>query len=131
MSKGGFMFRKWKANEESVLNITKEEVDQVEEEIFVNQSIYKACYQGKILRIKWNEENGIISIGLSGIIQEKKAAMTKRALLSSLSIIYDPLKLVGPVTIVARKHFQGLCKVGVNQDSIVDQDVEEKQELFV
>ena len=51
--------------------------------------------------------------------------------MSCLSRIYDPLGVVEPVTIVARKIFQDVCREGISWDSSVSEEIQSRWESFV
>eukprot|EP00794_Sanderia_malayensis_P019549 gene19549-21481_t len=75
--------------------------------------------QSKVLGIKWDTGDDVMTIELVQIAEEKDTGLTKREILSLLSRIYDPLGVVGSLTIVARKIFQDICKEGTNWDSTI------------
>ena len=46
----------------------------------------------------------------------KDKAFTRRGILSVTSSIYDPLGIVSPITLLAKKLLQDLCKQGLTWD---------------
>ena len=74
-----------------------------------------------------------MAVELSQVVEQtdRSQNMTKRELLSRLSRIYDPLGVVGPVTIVARKIFQDVCREGISWDSSVSGELQTRWDTFV
>jgi len=73
-----------------------------------------------------------MSVELSPIIRDKvDQRITKRELLSAIAKVYDPLGVMSPVMIVARKIFQDVCKQGTVWDSPVTQDIQERWDIFL
>ena len=102
-------------------------------ESFAKQSLNQKESQSKVLGIKWDTGEDVMTIELSQIAEEKHTGrtLTKREILSLLSRIYDPLGVAGPVTNVARKIFQDICKDGTNWDSAISESEQKKWEKFV
>ena len=74
-----------------------------------------------------------MAVELSQVVEqtERSQNMTKRELLSLLSRIYDPLGVVRPVAIVARKIFQDVCREGISWDSSVSEEIQKRWDTFV
>ena len=72
-----------------------------------------------MLGIKWTSENDAMAVELSQVVEkaERNQSVTKTELLGHLSKIYDPLGVVGPVSIDAPKIFQDACKEGISWNS--------------
>ena len=133
MPKGGFTLHKWKSNSEEVRKSLIDEGKGDNEETFAKQSLNQRECQRKVLGIKWNPESDVMAVELSQVVEqtERSQNMTKRELLSRLSRIYDPLGVVGPVTIVARKIFQDVCREGISWDSSVSEEIQKRWDTFV
>ncbi len=131
MKQGGFTMHKWKSNSPDLKEVVKDEGVTVES--FAKQSLNQKESQSKVLGIKWDTGDDVMTIELSQIAEEKDTGhtLTNREILSLLSKIYDPLGAAGPVTIVARKIFQDICKDGTNWDSAISESEQKKWEKFV
>ena len=76
----------------------------------------------KALGIYWNNEGDHIGFEVS--LKEKPN--TKRAMLSVVSSIYDPLGLVSPFILEGRQIVQKLCFSKFNWDEPVNKDVKQQ-----
>ena len=88
---GGFTLRKWYTNEESIARKINDEPCNEER---------------KVLGTIWDPGEDRLKINLA--FPETQGPTTKRQLLSSLSAIYDPLGVAGPLVMKARVLFQKL-----------------------
>ncbi len=73
----------------------------------------------KTLGIRWSIAEDSLSIGH----QKKDQPCTRRGILSTLSAVFDPLGLVGPVLLPAKILLQRICRDGNSWDSVLDDDV--------
>jgi len=132
MHEGGFNLHKWKSSSEEVRKSLSMETDKDDEETYAKQSLTQENCQSKVLGVQWNPERDVMSVELSPIIRDKvDQRITKRELLSAIAKVYDPLGVMSPVMIVARKIFQDVCKQGTVWDSPVTQDIQERWDIFL
>ena len=107
---GGFTLRKWYTNEESIARKINDEPSNEER---------------KVLGTIWDPGEDLLKINLA--VPESQGPTTKRQLLSSLSAIYDPLGVAGPLVMKARVLFQKLCSQSKGWDDILS---EEKEKIY-
>ena len=104
---GGFTIRKWYTNEESIARKISDEPSNE---------------QRKVLGTIWDPGEDLLKINLA--VPESQKPTTKRQLLTSLSAIYDPLGVAGPLVMKARVLFQKLCSHGKGWDDILSEEEE-------
>ena len=105
-SKAGLQLKKWDSNSSNVINLLRE-----------NQ-VYQP--ETKVLGIKWDAISDYFSFSK---IDYYTCTLTKRALLSVFSRIYDPLGLVGPFVLLAKILFQKAWQRTVGWDEQLPQDL--------
>ena len=98
---GGFTLRKWYTNKGSIARKINDEPSNEER---------------KVLSTIWDPGEDLLKINLA--VPEFQGPTTKRQLLSSLSAIYDPLGVAGPLVMIARVLFQKLCSQSKGWDDI-------------
>lgn len=103
LKKGGFILRKWSANEPSILKDLKNE-----QKSHNNEFNFKQQEFSKTLGLAWNDASDTFHFNCEAPDNKKNAAYTKRKLLSEISKIYDPLGWLAPMTIQAKLLFQKL-----------------------
>lgn len=123
---GGFELRKFASNHEEVLqdlpSIAQTPINfDNEEPNFV-----------KVLGLQWNPTRDTFSYAFHPI----SASCTKRAILSGIARIYDPLGFLAPVTLYAKCILQKLWTLKTNWDDSPPQSIQDdwnqfKNELFV
>ncbi|XP_063989077.1 uncharacterized protein LOC135168628 [Diachasmimorpha longicaudata] len=119
---GGFNIRQWASNSEQVL----EGLD--EENINKKFLLDKNCAL-KTLGVSWHakEDKIFYSVEPIGI----SAKLTKRNILSEIAKIFDPLGLLGPVILQAKKIMQSLWQCKVEWDESVPADLHTAWSNFV
>ncbi len=80
--------------------------------------------QSKVLGLKWNSEKDTLGISMEAVLEMKTETVTKREILSKLAKIYDPLGMVGPVTVTAKLIFQDICRENKDWDETVSPEIE-------
>ena len=96
---GGFPLRQWGANDSRIL-------DGIEKEkIIPNLSLYKDQYV-KALGIMWDAKSDCIIYTAKQIILE--TTISKRTILTEIAKIFDPLALLGPIILYAKRIMQKL-----------------------
>ncbi|XP_011860315.1 PREDICTED: uncharacterized protein LOC105557632 [Vollenhovia emeryi] len=93
---------------EGLLQLKKQVSDQGNEE-FVE---FEKEQESKLLGIRWNPRED--TLHFVAPVQNKDSRVTKRAILSEISRLFDPLGLVGPVMTLAKVLMQELwtCRIG-------------------
>ncbi|GFY34671.1 uncharacterized protein TNCV_1373621 [Trichonephila clavipes] len=112
MRKGGFHFRKWQSNSETVIKEVPENKDlkevQNDEEI-------------KILGIQWNPKSDFFSFSVSS--QDERCIYSKRDVLSEITRVFDPLELLSPCIVFMKILLQELWKLNLEWDEPIPEDL--------
>ncbi|XP_015121522.1 uncharacterized protein LOC107044229 [Diachasma alloeum] len=117
LSRGGFVIRQWSSNHRSALNT-------IDKRFFNLDCLIKNDTVQKTLGIIWDAQNDLLRYTLSQV--DPNVAATKRKLLAELSKIFDPLGLLGPVTLFAKVLIQDCWKAKVTWDESLPQEVHTK-----
>ena len=101
-----FQLHKWCSN---VPAFEAEASQQLSEQL-VKQSYAKTQLQvkpreSKAFGLKWDKENDTLKV----TFPQEDTPLTKRGILSKLSKIYDPLRLVSPLTLEGKRMFRDVC----------------------
>ena len=139
MLEGGFNLRKWKTNEPELAQMIQKEEDVQKKELGLSKeydlSYAKTVLDGsetsqvrnKVLGIVWDQSEDNLEFDLSKVACiPQDAKVTKRAILSSLAKLFNPLGLVSPVMISAKILFQELCLENVGWDDELPTEKREK-----
>lgn len=121
LAKGGFEMKKWASNSPEVLQSVPVE-DQVIELSFdpKNDAFVK------VLGLHWDPVEDVFSYHSDPI----QAQPTKRAVLSSIAKIYDPLGALAPITFWAKCFMQRLWKDGYGWDQPISEELMFSWTLF-
>ena len=132
MMKGGFSLRKWKTNDaelrEQILQKEKgsESVDSQEEQSFAKESLGPLQETGgktKVLGIIWDNEKDMLQFDLTKMATNSQVERpTKRGILSTLAMSFDPLGLTSPIGVQAKILFQELCKEKLEWDDPIPEN---------
>ncbi|XP_015123797.1 uncharacterized protein LOC107045903 [Diachasma alloeum] len=117
LSRGGFIIRQWSSNHRSALNT-------FDKKFFDLDCLIKNDPVQKTLGIIWDAQNDLLRYTLNQV--DTNVAATKRKLLSELSKIFDPLGLLGPVTLFAKVLIQDCWKAKITWDESLPQDIHSK-----
>ncbi|XP_058808897.1 uncharacterized protein LOC131674316 [Phymastichus coffea] len=101
LQRGGFIIRKWASNHPDAL-------DPIEQKIFDLDSAVKERTVQKTLGIVWNSQEDLFQYSLTPV--DPQTSSTKRKLLSEISKIFDPLGLLGPISLYAKVLIQDCWK---------------------
>ena len=121
MADGGFNLRKWLTNDPQVrakietdAKVDNGQVKVSEEDLTYAKSsvgMQLGCKGQKVLGLAWDYEADVISFDLTEIADRAKGLpATKRNTLRLLAGIFDPLGIMGPVTVSAKIMFQDVCR---------------------
>ncbi|XP_076221754.1 uncharacterized protein LOC143174337 [Nomia melanderi] len=102
---GGLNIRQWASNEPALLKGLRE--DQIHPKILCDDTTMKA------LGISWDARNDAIRYAVEIQVVGK---VSKRTILSTTAKIFDPLGLLGPVTIIAKILIQHLWQLKIDWD---------------
>ena len=144
MLQGGFSLRKWKTNDCELrqMIMKNEKVEstivaetQKEEESFAKETLGPAQESGgktKVLGIIWDNSQDILEFDLMKMATNIKASTpTKRGVLSTLAMSFDPLGLISPIGVHAKILFQELCIGKLDWDDPIPEDKVAKWEDWI
>ncbi|XP_058810335.1 uncharacterized protein LOC131675383 [Phymastichus coffea] len=115
LSRGGFVIRKWSSNHSSAL-------DNIDKNIFDLDCGIQGNPIKKTLGIIWDSQRDVFTYSTS----PDALASTKRKLLSQIARIFDPLGLLGPLTLYAKTLIQECWKANITWDESLPQDIHTK-----
>jgi hypothetical protein len=110
---GGFNLTKWISNRSDVVQHLPSE-DKVRE--FVDLDFESRDCQ-RTLGVRWDVRRDEFQFQL----KLPNAPATRRGILKCVASLYDPLGLVAPMLLLARKLLQDLCHRGLEWDTLVDE----------
>ena len=113
LDKGGFKLTKWISNNRHVLQTIPEERKA---KGIVNVDLdYDVLTTQRALGVYWNIETDCFSFTQV----PKKQPLTRRGLLSVVSSVYDPLGMISPFILTAKKIMQNLTREKIAWDDIL------------
>ncbi|XP_044007558.1 uncharacterized protein LOC122852058 [Aphidius gifuensis] len=119
---GQFNIRQWASNEPKLI------ADLSNVNVNSNFLLDKNCTL-KTLGISWEAKFDVIKYSVKSIVMPEK--ITKRNILSEIARIYDPLGLVGPVVLHAKKIMQEIWQAKVDWDESVPIHIYTSWQIFV
>ncbi|XP_058810258.1 uncharacterized protein LOC131675343 [Phymastichus coffea] len=108
----GFKLHKWASNEPSLASQSGVKSD--------NDTLLDDQLK-KLLGIRWNPKTDSIKYLIKPSLVEN--SITKRAILSEIAELFDPLGILGPVNVVAKLIMQELWKLKLGWDETIPQDL--------
>ena len=104
-----------------------------EDDSYAKTSLYALGSKGlKELGSTWNFDEDPISLDLAAIAKRSESLpATKRNTLKLLAGIFDPLGIIGPVTVTAKILFQDACRVKIGWDDILDGEIKRGVEAWI
>uniref|UniRef100_A0A0A9VSF7 Pro-Pol polyprotein n=1 Tax=Lygus hesperus TaxID=30085 RepID=A0A0A9VSF7_LYGHE len=123
LGKGQFKLSKWASNYPELLK-------NVPESETVNQPVPMTSKDDatlKILGLQWNPESDSFTYNL----EVPSKVHTKRAILSNVAKIYDPLGFLAPVVVLMKSFMQELWKLGIDWDEPIPQNLGSRWESVV
>lgn len=108
LSKGGFHLTKWICNRREVIDA----IPESERAQSLKDLDWGDLPVERTLGLQWNVETD--KFGFKIVIKDKPP--TRRGMLSIVSSVYDPLGLVAPFVLSAKKLLQDVCKASIGWD---------------
>lgn len=125
LSQAKFDLRKWSSNDKTILNYILEKSEIKDDKLV----LFHEEKDLKTLGISWDANEDKLKYSINVAINEKK--VTKRTVLSTISQIFDPLGLVGPVIITAKLFIQELWQQKFDWDQDIPNYLKERWLQFV
>ncbi|XP_036342978.1 uncharacterized protein LOC118752233, partial [Rhagoletis pomonella] len=110
LQEGGLELRKWASNCAELKEIISKSSQTISHYIVDGKDVHA-------LGLIWNIEGDYFTFAVD--LKEPPAVLTKRALLSDASILFDPLGLLAPVTICSKMWFQDIWRAEVGWDDLI------------
>ena len=116
LERGGFRLTKWSCNKKEVLEtIPTSDIARSLVDLDLNAD---ALPIERTLGIHWNMESDMLTFK----VVPKVKPFTRRGILSATSSIYDPLGMVSPIVLPAKKLLQDLCKQKLGWDEEIGEE---------
>ncbi|XP_018376357.1 PREDICTED: uncharacterized protein LOC108769714 [Trachymyrmex cornetzi] len=110
LSRGGFNIRQWASNEKRVIEDLS--LDAVNSNLVIDKAGAL-----KTLGISWSASNDMLTYSVRSIDRTRR--ITKRTVISEIARIFDPLGILGPVILYAKKLMQDLWRCKVKWDESI------------
>ena len=119
MKAGGFSLHKWKTNSSDLrqqILQSERESDSTEspyEQSFAKESlcpIQETAGRTNVLGLVWDCEKDTFEFDLTKMVNVKVGNLTKRGVLRTLAMSFDPLGIASPICVEAKVLFQELCQ---------------------
>ncbi|XP_011691571.1 PREDICTED: uncharacterized protein LOC105452295 [Wasmannia auropunctata] len=114
LAKGGFTIRQWASNDERIVNDLITSALHANFTLNVDRSL-------KTLGVTWNARGDQICYSAHSI--EITEQLTKRNVLAEIAKIFDPLGLLGPIVLYAKKIMQDVWRCKLQWDESVPQSL--------
>ncbi|XP_063442540.1 uncharacterized protein LOC134722839 [Mytilus trossulus] len=113
MTNAGFNLRTWKSNSKQLSNEA------------IKANVLDTDSETKILGMRWDAKSDMLTLAKlnEDRIDIDNSQATKREILSKSSSIYDPLGILGPVTVRAKLLVQTLWKEGYDWDQVLPSSI--------
>lgn len=122
LKRGGFAIRQWASDDERVIN-------DLDSKAVHKNFVADADRSLKTLGVSWRAPDDKIYYTTRLIDCSKK--WTKRNILSEIAKIFDPLGLLGPTILYAKRIMQDLWRSGLQWDESVSQGIHTEWSIFV
>ena len=116
--RGGFRLTKWSCNSKDVLESIPK-TDRAPSIFDLDLNAEEPPIE-RTLGVQWSMETDMFIFKLL----PKDKPYTRRGILSVTSSIYDPLDIISPVVLSAKKLTQDLCKQGLSWDEEIKEEEE-------
>ena len=109
LSKGGFRLTKWLCNDKDVLDsIPRSERTSSVLDLHLNAGVLPV---ERTLGVQWNVDADTLTFKITA----RDKPPTRRGILSATSSVYDPLGILAPFILSAKKLIQDICKRGYDE----------------
>lgn len=122
LKQGGFAIRQWASNDERVIN-------DLDLNAVHKNFVADADRSLKTLGVSWRARDDKFYYTTHPINPSEK--WTKRGILSEIAKIFDPIGLLGPTILYAKRIMQDLWRSGLQWDESVSQTIHTEWSLFV
>lgn len=110
---GGLILHKFLSNHQDVLSRVNQEDDESQDHSKpLPESLLLSQMTDRTLGVQWCTKSDTLSLSM----KPAKQANTRRAVLSTVSSIYDPLGFAAPFILRGKQILQGLCKETIGWD---------------
>ena len=125
VGEGGFKLTKWNANSRRVIESfpPEERAPAVKDLDLMSGNLP----DGKILGIQWDLEMDLLRM----TVRRQEFPSTRRGVLSSIAVVYDPLGIACPFLLPGREIHQELCRRNVSWDEVLPSDLSERWESWL
>lgn len=114
LAKSGFVLRKWICNDRSILDKSEQMNTQIEHYITEDN-------QTKTLGVLWQVDEDFLKFS---VVMKSDIKPTKRNILSIISMIFDPLGLIGPIIVRAKIILQRIWNEKLDWDDTVSPELQ-------
>ncbi|XP_026475470.1 uncharacterized protein LOC113380447 [Ctenocephalides felis] len=115
-NRGNFQLHKWTANNSSIIDsVPLQNLETNAFNLTDNKNIIKA------LGLLWDPKKDVFQISSNASIPSSQR--TKRAILSSIAKIFDPLGLISPCVVLAKLIMQDIWQLKTDWDEVVDSTI--------
>lgn len=123
LQEGKFELRKWMSNEPALLD---DQLTSAQREFILSDD--KEC-ETRTLGIVWNCNSDKFKFYSVAYLSPLKTP-TKRSILSRIALVFNPLGLLGPVTLIAKTIMQDLWRLSVKWDESLPLDITTKWKRY-
>ena len=125
LSLGGFRLTKWLSNCKKVVeSFPEDDRATAVKDLSIE---FSDLPSEKILGVQWNLEDDV----LSTFSKDLKFPRTRRGVLTSIAVIYDPLGMASPLLLPGREIHQELCRRNVSWDEELPDDLGKQWDNWV
>ncbi|XP_070510404.1 uncharacterized protein [Cardiocondyla obscurior] len=114
LKRGGFVIKQWASNDLRIINDLSIEALHMNLILDNDRSL-------KTLGVFWNTRDDKIYYTARPI--DITGSITKRKVLSEIAKIFDPIGLLGPIVLYAKRLMQNIWRAGIRWDESVPQDI--------
>jgi len=115
LHRGGFNIRQWASNDRRIIDDLEPDAINSNLELDKNNPL-------KTLRTSWHARNDTLRYSVHPI--NRTEGVTKRIIISEIAKIFDPLGIIGPVILFAKKIMQDLWQCKMSWDESVHPDIQ-------
>jgi len=119
----GFELHKWHSNEaelEAKVVLSDEGQTYAKEQLDVKPN------EAKLLGLPWNKEEDTLYVTFTSDLNET----TKREVLKSLALVFEPLEVASPTTLVRKMIYRVACEQHLPWDAVLPENLEKQWEKF-